>query len=69
MLCGAVMGVHLGHCWIILIKPIYQELQEETEYFTTRDERLYLDLRLSYEYTNEMEKLERNNSETNLKIK
>lgn len=63
------MGVHLGHWWIILIKPIYQELQEETEYFTTSDERLYLDLRLSCGYTNEMEKLEKNNSEINLKIK
>ena len=36
--------------------------------FTTRDERIYLALRASYGYTNEMEKLERNDSKLNLKI-
>ena len=47
---------------------IYQELPSETEYFSTRDERIYLDLRASYGYTNEMEKLQRNDSKLNLKI-
>ena len=48
--------------------PIYQELAVETDYFTTSNERIYLDLRASYGYTNEMKKLERNNSKLNLKI-
>ena len=47
---------------------IYQELPEEKDYFTTSDERIYLDLRASYRYTNEMEKLEQNDSKLNLKI-
>ena len=48
--------------------PIYQELPEKSEYFSTSDERIYLDLRISYRYTKEMEKLERNDSKLNLKI-
>ena len=48
-------------------KSIYQKLSDENEYFTTSDKRIYLDLRASYGYTKEMEKLERNNSKLNLK--
>ena len=48
--------------------PIYQELPKESECFSTRDERIYLDLKASYGYTREMEKLERNDSRLNLKI-
>ena len=48
--------------------PIHQELPLETEYFSSSDERIYLDLRASYGYTNEMEKLERNDSKLYLKI-
>ena len=48
--------------------PIYQELLEESEYFSTSNERIYLDLRASYGYTKEMEKLRRNYSKLNLKI-
>ena len=47
---------------------IYNELPEESEYFSTTDERIYLDLRASYGYTKEMEKLERNDSKLNFKI-
>ena len=50
-------------------KPIYQELIDEDEYFESKsDERIYLDLRASFEYANEVEKLERNESKINLPI-
>ena len=42
---------------------IYQELPTECEYFTNADERIYIDLRDSKEYTGELEKLRRGNSE------
>ena len=48
--------------------PIYQELLDESDYFAKSGERIYLDLRASYGYTKEMEKLERNDSNLNLKI-
>lgn len=34
---------------------VYQGLPEESEYFSTSDEMIYLDLRTSHEYTKEME--------------
>lgn len=41
--------------------PVYQELIEEDQYaFARTNERVYLDLRASSEYTDEAEKLERN---------
>ena len=41
--------------------PVYQELIEEDQYDSARsNERLYLDLRASSGYTDEAEKLERN---------
>ena len=48
--------------------PIYQELPNESDYFSTSNETIYLDLRASYGYKKEMEKLERNDSKLNLKI-
>ena len=43
--------------------PIYQEGIDEDDYFETkRDEIIYLDLKASSGYTNEAEKLERNDS-------
>ena len=49
--------------------PIYQELVDEDQYSENKsDERVYLDLRASSGYTNEVEKLERNNSKINLAI-
>ena len=39
-----------------------------THAYVRRDERLYLDLRASVAYTNEMEKLERNDSKIDLAI-
>ena len=49
--------------------PIYQELIDENDYFETKsDERIYLDLRASSKYTNEAEKLEKNDSEITLSI-
>ena len=49
--------------------PTYQELSDESDYFSTSDERIYLDLRGSHGYTNEMEKPIRNGSLLVLKIK
>ena len=49
--------------------PIYQELIDEDACFDNKsDERIYLDLRTSSGYTNEAEKLERNDSKINLHI-
>ena len=49
--------------------PIYQELIDKDQYDrNASNERLYLDLRASSGYTNEEEKLERNDSKINLEI-
>ena len=48
--------------------PIYHELPTENDYFSSSDERIYFDVRASYGYTKEMEKLERNDSKPTLKI-
>ena len=48
---------------------IYQELPTEGEYFTNADERVYIDLRDSKEYTGELGKLRRDNNEKVLKVK
>ena len=51
----------------VYINPVYQELIDEDQYDgNASDERLYLDLRASSEYTNEAEKLEKNDSKINL---
>ena len=47
--------------------PIAQELKKENEYFASdSDERLYIDLRLSHSYTDELEKPSRNDSKTKI---
>lgn len=49
--------------------PIYQDLIDEDDYFeNASNERVYLDLRASSEYTNEAEKLGRNYSKISLSI-
>ena len=49
--------------------PIYQELIDEKDYIENKsDERIYLDLRANSGYTNEAEKLERNDSKINLHV-
>ena len=49
---------------------IYQELTKEQNYFKdTSDEKLYIDMRRSEGYTNELEKLTRDNSDVQLTIK
>ena len=49
--------------------PVYQELIDEDEYDSVRsEERIYLDLRASSGYTEEAEKLERNDTKINLGI-
>ena len=44
---------------------IYQKLTFD-KYFTTSDEKIYIDLRISRGYTDELEKLTRSNSDVNL---
>ena len=49
--------------------PIYQELTDEDSCWEVRsDEKVYLDLRASSDYTKEAERLERSNSKINLHI-
>ena len=49
--------------------PVYQKLIDEQDCFkTTKDQRIYLDLRTSVGYSNEMERLEQNDSKISLYI-
>ena len=48
--------------------PIYQWIDENDYFETKTNERIYLDLRASSGYTNEEEKLERNDSKITLSI-
>ena len=49
--------------------PVFQELPSEDEYFDVKgDEKIYLDLRATSGYVKEAEKLERDDSKTNLDI-
>ena len=48
---------------------IYQELLKERNYFTNTDEKLYIDMRRSKGYTDELEKLTRDDSDLNLTVK
>ena len=45
----------------------YVNSNTESDYFSSSDERIYIDLRASYSYTKELEKLERNDSKPTLK--
>ena len=48
--------------------PVYQQLIDEDDYFDSRSERIYLDLRASSGYTSEAKKPERNNSKSNIHL-
>ena len=49
---------------------IYQEITKEADYFKdTSDEKLYIDMRRSKGYTDELEKLTRDDSDVNLTVK
>ena len=49
--------------------PIAQELKKESEYFSDKfDERLYVDLRPSHAYTDELEKSIKNESKMTIMI-
>ena len=49
--------------------PIAQELKKENEYFSDKfDERLYVDLRPSHDYADELEKPTRNDSKMTITI-
>ena len=49
--------------------PVFQELPSKDEYFDVKsDEKIYLDLRATSGYVKEAEKLERDDSKTNLDI-
>ena len=74
LLCKQYVAWSCGGCSTApltdyVYSPVYQELTEETGYFGYKsNERIYIDLRASAGYTNEMEKLERNNSKITLYI-
>ena len=58
--------LHVAPLTDYINNPIFQELIDEDKCFETKsNERIYLDLRASSGYTNEAEKLERNNSKIN----
>ena len=42
--------------------PVFQELPTQSEYFTTADEKIFIDLRREKVYTDKLEKLHRNDS-------
>ena len=48
---------------------IYQELLKEQNYFTNTDEKLYIDMRRSKGYTDEIEKLTQDDNDLNLTVK
>ena len=45
------------------INPAYQGLLTQKQYFTTADEKFFIDLRCGKGYTNEIEKLNRDDSD------
>ena len=49
--------------------PIYQEAPRKDKYFTSSDERLYIDLRRSKGHTGEFERVNRNDSDLTIAIK
>ena len=62
-------GCSTGPLTDYINNPVYQELIEEYEYDCDKgDERAYLDLWANWGYTEEAEKLERNDSKINLAI-
>ena len=48
--------------------PIYQEAPRKDKYFTSSDERLYIDLRRSKGHTGEFERVNRNDSDLTVTI-
>ena len=48
---------------------IYQELPKERNFFTNTDEKLYIDMRRRKGYTDELEKLTRDDSDITLIVK
>ena len=47
---------------------MFQELQKESEYFSSNEERLYIDLRDSKDYTDEFKKIRRDDNNRVLSI-
>ena len=48
--------------------PVFQELPIQKQYFTTPDEKIFIDLRRRKGYTNEIEKLNRDDSDLSITI-
>ena len=48
--------------------PLYQELPKLNNYFTNADEKIFIDLRLGKEYTNQIEKINREDSDLLIRI-
>ena len=62
-------GCSTGPVTDFMNNPIAQELKKENEYFSYKlDKRLYVDLRSSHGYTDELEKPTRNDSKMTITI-
>ena len=48
--------------------PVFQELPTQNQYFTNADEKIFIDLRRGKGYTNEIEKLNRDDSDLSITI-
>lgn len=73
-LCVQFTVFNCGGCTIAPLKDhvnnkIYQELVRVDKHLASCDEKLYLDLRWSKSYTNELEKLSRDDSDLTLRVK
>ena len=66
LVCGGYKSAPLTQC---INNPIYQDMTEEDEYGTTeKDDRLYINLRRSKGYTDELEKIYRDDAQLALTI-
>ena len=48
--------------------PVYQELPKLNNYFTNADEKIFIDLRLGKKYTNQIQKINREDSDLLIRI-
>ena len=64
--CNSYTTAPISNC---VNNPVFQELLLEPDYFSTKsDEKIYIDLRDSFGYTDEIEKPSRNDSKSNVTI-
>ena len=61
-------GSSIAPLWDYVQNPIYQELSAMSEYFASADEKIFIDLRRGKGYTDEIEKLNRDDSNLSVTI-